>query len=64
VGTYQVSAVVYDTVLEEPIAQTFDLTNTAKSSPGSPVAVPADSPLALLGLSLAMIAFVRRRTRR
>lgn len=65
VGTYQVSAIVYDTVLEEPIAQTFDLTNTAgPNPPGGPVAVPTDSPLALIGLSLAMLAFVRRRTRR
>ncbi|MET4576810.1 FG-GAP-like repeat-containing protein [Ottowia thiooxydans] len=65
VGSYQVSAVVYETVLEEPITQTFDLTNTDGFSPpggpGSLVPVPANSPLALLGLTLAILAFVRRR---
>ncbi|GAB2490951.1 hypothetical protein GCM10027082_47540 [Comamonas humi] len=68
VGSYQVTAVVYDTVLEQPITQTFDLTNTPGSippgNPGGPAPVPMDSPLALLGLSLAMLAFVRRRTQR
>ena len=68
VGLHQVSAVVYNTVLEQPITQTFDLTNTAGSIPpgggGGPVSVPANSPLALMGLSLAMLAFVRRRMRR
>lgn len=68
VGSYQVSAVVYDTVLEQPITQTFDLTNTAggnpPGNPGSPAPVPVDSPLALLGLSLAVLACVRRRARR
>jgi hypothetical protein len=65
VGLHQVSAVVYNTVLEQPITQTFDLTNTAGSIPpgggGGPVSVPANSPLALMGLSLAMLALVRRR---
>jgi hypothetical protein len=65
VGSYQVSAVVYDTVLEQPITQTFDLTNTAAPIPlGGLVAAPANSPLALVGLALAMLAFVRRRIRR
>lgn len=68
VGLHQVSAVVYDTVLEQPVTQTFDLTNTAGAIPpgggGDPVSVPMNSPLALMGLSLAMLAFVRRRMRR
>ncbi|MBV7456995.1 VCBS repeat-containing protein [Acidovorax sp. sif1233] len=65
VGLHQVSAIVYDTVLEQPITQTFALTNIAGSIPpgggGGPVSVPANSPLALMGLSLAMLALVRRR---
>ncbi|MBH1963385.1 MAG: VCBS repeat-containing protein [Comamonadaceae bacterium] len=68
VGSYQVSAVVYDTVLEEPITQTFDLTNTSGAIPpggsGNTVPVPTNSPLALLALSLAILAFVRRRAGR
>lgn len=67
VGSYQVSAVVYDTVLEQPIAQIFELTNTAGGIPpgggGGPTPVPVDSPVALMGLALAMLAFVVRRSR-
>jgi len=32
VGSYQVGAIVYDTVLEQPITQTFNLTNTAAAA--------------------------------
>lgn len=66
VGSYQVTAVVYDTVLEQPITQTFDLTNTAGGIPpgGGAIPVPMDRPLALMGLALVMLAFVRRRTQR
>lgn len=70
VGSYQVTAIVYDTVLEQAILQPFDLTNTAGGippgggpGPGTSVAVPMNSPLALMGLALAMLAFARRRTR-
>lgn len=65
VGLHQVTAIVYDTVLEQPITQIFSLTTTPGGIPpgggGGPTPVPVDSPLALVGLSLAMLAFVRRR---
>lgn len=67
VGSYQVSAVVYDTVLEQPITQIFELTNIAGAIPpgggGGAMAVPVDSPVALMGLALAMLAFMVRRSR-
>lgn len=68
VGLHQVSAIVYDTVLEQPLTQTFDLTSTAGGIPpgggGGTTPVPVDNPLALVGLALAMLAFARRRARR
>ncbi len=63
VGTYQVSAIVYDTVLEAPIVQTFDLTNVgAAVSNMQSIPTLSEYGVMLLGMLMASIgAFWHRR---